>query len=95
MDEQIFEQAVEDAPTRWFTGTDERRMVTVTVDGAGKVVELRVIAQDMRRLPTTVFETGVVQAFARARAAAAEDGPAAVALRDLGIDLDALRGITR
>ncbi|MEV5748768.1 YbaB/EbfC family nucleoid-associated protein [Actinoallomurus sp. NPDC052308] len=94
MDERILAQAVEDATAQRFAGTDGHRTVTVTVNGAGKVVELRVIAQDPRRLPAGVFAGGVMQAFARAREAAAEDGSVVRALREQGVDVATPRGIT-
>lgn len=92
MDQQDLERAVEEAAAARFSATDERRIVTVTVDGTGAVVGVEILVEEPRRLRAQTFEGSVVEAVTRARqTAAAEERSALSALRDHGIDVDALR----
>lgn len=94
MDEQELERVVEETAALRFSGTDEHRTVTVTVDGTGSVVGVQVLADETWRLRARIFESGLIQAFARARdAAAAAERPAVSALRGDGIEDDVIREV--
>lgn len=91
MGEQDPARALEEMADLRLSGTDERGVVTMTVDGTGKVVGIRITPESLPRLSSRALESGIVQALARAReAASADDGPARAALREQGIDPDAV-----
>jgi DNA-binding protein YbaB len=94
MDRQDLERAIEETAALRYSGTDEHRTVTVTVDGTGAVVGVKILAEETWRLRAQVFERSVLEAFTRARdAAAAEERPVLSALCDQGVDIDALREV--
>lgn len=77
-----------------FSGSDERGAVTLTVDASGRVVEVSISAERLRKLPVAVFESSIRQAFTAARATANAEGASVLAdLRDRGIDLQSVRRI--
>jgi DNA-binding protein YbaB len=88
------DRAIEETAALRYSGTDEQRTVTVTVDGTGAVVDVKILAEDTRRLRAQVFVRSLLEAFTRARhAAAEEERPALNALREQGVDIDALRRV--
>jgi DNA-binding protein YbaB len=92
MSEQHHTGDIEEIAALRFSGIDDRGVVTLTTDGAGKVVGVRIEPESVRRLPAQIFESSVAQALSKARgAAAAADRSAMSILRDQGIDLDAAR----
>lgn len=92
MNEQLLRTAAMEHAAREFTGADEHSVVTVTLNGAGRVRSFQVDLAAARRLPVSVFQSCVMQAVAAAQATAAQDPDLAADLHGAGLEGMALPG---
>jgi DNA-binding protein YbaB len=96
MSEQDLAQTLEEMADLRFDGTDERKVVTMTVNGTGRVIGVRIEPEGLRRLSTRALASGIAQALASARGvASATEGPVRAALREHGVEPDATGSVSQ